>query len=131
MKKFIEPPIGIILTMPERWFEETGHTYDSALKTMMQCLNEEESEWLFLKKSLPTQDFLYVYIIWDRKIQLRANLSALERNKSYSWNDTPDGQAREFENKNWIVLCGPAVKAPHDIQMKGFQGFRYVTKELF
>jgi hypothetical protein len=130
--KLIEPPIGILLTMPRKWFEETGHTPKSCLQHMMFCLNSQENgEWLFLKTSLPTQDFQYVYIVFDGKVQLRANLSTLERNTSYHWCDTPDGKERVFENKNWIVLCGPAIKAPYDIPMKGFQGHRYLTKELF
>lgn len=129
--KQLQPPIGIILTMPLKWFEETGHTVETGLAAMMQCMNEDESEWMFLKKSLPTQDFLYVYVVFDGLIQIRANLSRIERNASYEWADKPDGSARAFENKNWIVLCGNAITPPHPISMKGFQGFRYVYETIF
>lgn len=131
MKTIQEPPIGIILTMPKQWFDETGHTPDTCLDAMMKCMNEEEETWLFLKHNLPVLDFLYVYVVFDKKVQLRCNLSHLERGKSYGWADTPDGKERLFFNKNWIVLCGPAVKAPYEIAMQGFQGFRYVYNEIF
>lgn len=100
MKKFTQRPIGIILTMPERWFEETGHTYEGALRHMAIVLNEwEDGTWYFLKKSLPTQDFLYVYIVWDRKVQVRCNLLQMLRNHSMSWCDTPDGKQRYLRIK--------------------------------
>jgi hypothetical protein len=130
--KLQEPPIGIILTMPVAFFKETGHTSQTLLDQFMRVLNEDDDGlWYFLKKSLPTQDFLYVYIVWDGRVQVRANLFKLERGTTYRFCDTPGGKWRTFENKNWIILCGPVVKAPKDIAMKGFQGFRYTSTELF
>lgn len=134
MKQLTEPPIGIIVTMPVAFFQETGWQSDDLLRQMMYYLNKEKNEngrWYFLKKLLPTKDFLYVYVVWDGKVQLRANLLQLERNKTHRFCDTPNGKWRTFPKKNWIVLCGPGVKAPYDIPMKGFQGFRYTTKQLF
>lgn len=131
MKHFTEPPIGILLTMPKVFFEETGHTSETLCRDFEAALNEEEDTWNFCKKNLPTKDFLYVYLVWEGKIQYRANLVGLERNISKSFIDTPDGQTRHFPGKNWIVMSGPAIKAPMDIPMKGFQGHRYVAKELF
>ncbi len=37
---------------------------------------------------------------------------------------------RELPSANWVILCGPLVKAPSEIKQRGFQGFRYCT-ELF
>lgn len=139
-QKSLGPPIGIILTMPVKFFEETGHNSETLGEQLEAYLNDPREDdnglWYFMKKSLPTQDFLYVYLLWDGKIQYRTNLVLKERNKTYSFYDYyqkegDQGEPRTFYNKNWIIIGGPAVKAPTEIQMKGFQGFRYVNKELW
>ncbi len=129
MKNILEPPIGIILTVPKRFFEETGYTYAAFEKDFMNVMDREDGIWNFLKKQLPTRDFLYVYLVFDGFVQLRCNLLDMQRNESKRFGD--NGKIRSFAKKNWIRLCGPAEKAPIDIPMKGFQGFRYVTKELW
>lgn len=37
---------------------------------------------------------------------------------------------KTFDATNWVVCQGPAVFAPHHIEMRGFQGFRY-TEMIF
>jgi hypothetical protein len=129
-KHLIEPSEGIILTMPVIFFEETGHTSKTLCKQFEEEFSNENGLWYFLKKNLPVQDFIYIYIVWDGKIQYRTNLASIERNKSYAFCDEPDGKVRRFENKNWIILCNPLIKAPYEIPMKGFQWHRY-TKKIF
>lgn len=119
---------GIILTMPVIFFEETGHTSETLCKSFEDEFKNEDGLWYFCKKNLPVKDFLYVYIVWEGKIQYRLNLAMLERNKTRAFKDTPTSKIRRFPNKNWIVLCGPLVKAPDDFPMKGFQGHRYTHK---
>lgn len=131
MKQFSEPPIGIILTMPEIWFEETGNTYEQLCQNFEYYLGLDDGVWYFKKKSLPIHDILYVYVIWDKKVQYRTNFGWRERNRTKRFSDGQSGEHRTFKNTNWIVLVGPAVKAPHEIPMRGFQGFKYVTKELW
>lgn len=121
-------PEGIALTMPIAFFEDRKMTYDEFRIEFETTLAQENGEWYFVKKNLPKFDVLFVYIIFDKKIQYRTNLVCFERNSTKSFADAPDQQIRTFEKKNWIILSGPAIKAPYDIPQKGFQGFRYTTK---
>ncbi len=123
------PPDAIILTLPVAFFENRkmdpkifGGLFEKFLS------RHDDGVWNYRKTTLPTHDVLYVYLIWDGKIQYRTNLVGYERNKSKTFIDSTDGKPRNFVNANWIILSGPAVKAPHDMPMKGFQGFRYSHK---
>lgn len=122
-----ELPIGIIVTLPKKFFEEQNH---SAYLKELQDVNNKDHVWYRVCKNLPVHDVLYVYTIIDNKLHHRAQFAGVERNKNYRFS-RPGGQWREFKNANAILTCGPVVMAPHDIKMKGFQGFRYVTTELF
>lgn len=121
-------PEGIAITMPVAFFQDRNMSYADFCKEFEQALASEDGYWNFICKNLPTQDVLYVYIIFDKHIQYRCNLVCYERNKTKEFADAPDGLVRRFENKNWILLSGPVVIAPDAIPQKGFQGFRYTTK---
>lgn len=127
MKIITEPPIGIIVTLPARFFEEQNH---AAYLKELQDVNEKDHVWYRVCKNLPIHDVAYVYTIIDNKIHHRANFAGVERNKCYRFS-RPDGGIKIFENANAILTCGPVVMAPHEIIMKGFQGFRYTTKMIF
>lgn len=121
------PPIGIIVTLPKRFFEEQNH---AAYLKELQDLNNHEQVWYRVCKNLPIHDVLYVYTIIDNYIHHRAQFAGLERNKEYRFS-RPDGKVKSFGNANAILTCGPVVMAPRQYYMKGFQGFRYVYKEIF
>ncbi|HET6991016.1 MAG TPA: hypothetical protein VFJ43_06815 [Bacteroidia bacterium] len=78
--------------------------------------------------NIPTIDVLWCYIVFNGMVQYRMNIVNFERNASKEFND--GGIIRVFNNKNWINLTGPVIKAPREIPWKGFQGFRY-TEMLF
>jgi hypothetical protein len=91
---------------------------------------DQNYTWLRVMKNLPVHDILYVYTVYDGKVQHRLNLVETWRNQTKRFM-RPGGGWRTFENSNGMVLGGPLVMAPYEIPMKGFQGFRYVFKELF
>lgn len=122
-----EVPEGIIVTLPKRFFEEYDHA--KYLWELQQMNERDDFVWYRAVKNLPKMDVLYVYVIIDNKVNHRTNLLQYERNKTYTF-PRPEGGRRTFENKNWILTCGPVVMAPEEIPMKGFQGFRY-THKLF
>lgn len=129
MKKTIEPPIGIIITHPLAFFKE----YDEKIYlSEMERMNDPDGDqvWYRVMKNLPTQEFLYIYTCFHGKIQHRTNLAGYVRNTTMTF-PRPEGGSRTFENANALILCGPFVKCPIDIPQKGFQGFRYVKKELW
>lgn len=128
MKKHIEPPIGIIITHPLAFFKE--YSLRKYLKEHERMNTDDTCVWYRVMKNLPTQDFLYIYSIYNGKVQHRTNFGGFIRNQTMTF-PRPEGGSRTFENANALILTGPYVKAPFDIPMKGFQGFRYVTKELF
>lgn len=121
------PPVAIIVTLPARFFQEQNH---AAYLKELQNVHEKDFVWYRVCKNLPKQDVLYVYTIIDNKIHHRANFAGIERNRNYRF-PRPGGQFREFKNANAILTCGPVIMAPYEIPMRGFQGFRYVIKEIF
>lgn len=125
MPAFNQPAEGIIVTLPARFFVEyTMERYKRDLENMSQ---DETFIWYRVMKNLPKQDFLYVYTIYEGKVQHRTNFAGLERNKTMTFS-RPEGGTRTFKNANAILLAGPVIMAPYDIPMKGFQGFRYTAK---
>lgn len=129
MKQLIqEPPIGIIFTHPERFFKE----YDEKIYNReMARMNVDDAQvWYRVMKNLPTQEFLYIYTVYHGRVQHRTNLFGYIRNTTMTF-PRPEGGSRTFENANALILCGPFVKCPIEIPWKGFQGFRYIYKELW
>lgn len=129
-KKIItQPPIGIIVTLPARFFEEySREKYEMNLKRMNHP--EEQGLWYRVMKNLPAHDVLYCYTVYGGLVQHRTNIAYMWRGETMHFN-RPEGGVRTFENCNGIVQCHPLVMAPRQIPMKGFQGFRYVYEEIF
>lgn len=127
---FEDIPEAIILTMPVAFFKDRNMSYHEFCKLFEETMSDEDSTWNFVKKNLPIHDVAFVYIVFDGFVQYRTNMVSYERNKTMEFYDAPDGKVRRFDNKNWIILSGPAIIAPYDIPMKGFQGHRY-SKKLF
>lgn len=127
MKTVQSKPDAIIVTMPARFFEEYG------MKNFLQDIENMNTIdgyiWYRVCKNLPKIQTQYCYWIIGGKIKYRMDLLRLERGHNYSFS-RPNGGHREFNNSNAVVLIGPVIKAPHDIPMKGFQGFRY-TELIF
>ena len=124
-----EPPIGIIVTLPMRFFEE--YDYRKYIREH-EAMNDPENDscWFRVMKNLPTWDVLYVYTCYGGRIRHRTNFGWLVRNEHLAFT-RPEGGIRDFGKANAVVMVGPYVKAPIRIQQKGFQGFRYVIKELW
>lgn len=125
------PPIAIILTLPVAFFTDRNMTVDEFIPLFRRHMQQDDALWYFKKKSLPVHEVAWVYIVFGGHVQFKTNLVGYERNRTYTFRDAKDQRNRTFENCNWIILCGPAIPAPYPIPMKGFQGFRYVTKELW
>lgn len=130
MKYLTEPPIGILLTMPVAFFEDRGWSVEDFEKYYERFMRNEEHIWNYRKKTLPVHDVLYCYLVFGGCVKFRSNIVGYERNVAKTFYDDPDLKPRNFSPSNWIILNGVA-RPPHPIPMKGFQGFRYVTKELW
>lgn len=121
-------PEGIALTLPTMFFEDRGMTPDKFKPYFERLMRQDDMLWNFKLTNLPLHDVAWVYLIFDRHIQYRLNFVQYERNKSKTFKDSTDSQVREFPNCNWVIMCGPPVKAPYEFPQKGFQGFRYTLK---
>lgn len=112
------------------FFEDRKMSVEQFKKVFERHMSMENSWWNFKLTNLPKLEVLYVYLVFDGKVQYRCNLMMYERHKSKSFKDSPDQKVRHFKNCNWVLFTGPVVKPKIDVPKKGFQGFRY-TEKLF
>ncbi len=117
--------------MPVAFFKDRRMTTDQFRKVFERYMRMEDGIWNYRLTNLPRHDVAHVYLVFDGGVQYKVNCVCYERNISKAFDDAPDGKVRDFPRANWVLLTGPAVRAPYDIPMKGFQGFRYVTNQLF
>lgn len=116
--------------MPVAFFKDRNMAQDAFGKNFERYMRHPDALWNFKKTQLPTSEVAWVYLVWSGLVQFRMNFVMYERNVTKTFTDSWDGKARTFPAQNWIILSGPAVKAPYEIPMKGFQGHRY-TKKIF
>lgn len=121
-------PEGIMITLPTMFFEDRGMDAESFTMMFYRFMKQEDSLWNFKLTNLPKHDVAWVYIVYDKQVQFRLNLVQYERGTTKEFKDAPDQKVRRFENCNWVIMCGPPVRPPHEWPQKGFQGFRYTTK---
>lgn len=119
---------GIALTLPVAFFEDRKMSTAQFKKTFERFMAKEDALWHFRLTNLPTREVAWIYLIFDKQFQYRANFVMYERNKAKAFKDAPDGIIREFPPTNWVIFTGPIVKAPCEMPQKGFQGFRYTLK---
>jgi hypothetical protein len=104
----VEPPDGIIITISAGMLKEKG--YRNWLRNFMNAMGNEGWTYWMRQGAKPKHEILYVYLCIGNRVRYRANFVGTE------------GPCE------WIILCGPVVKAPADYPMKGFRGFRYTQK---
>lgn len=125
--KKLEVPIGIIITMGMEVIAANGGVV-KFIRHLEGCLSSETNHWLHRSKGCPTHDIAIVYICILNKIRYKVFYGGYERGPTSVW--MLNGEERKID---WprMVLGGPFEKAPHDIPMRGQQGFRYVYEPLF
>lgn len=121
-------PDGIVLTLPVAFFQDRGTTIDQFKKMFERYMRREDAIWNFKLTNLPLHDIAYVYLVFDKHLQYRAQFVQYERGVAKSFYDAPDRRVRVFPPTNWVLFTGPVVKPPYEWPMKGFQGFRYSIK---
>ena len=117
----MEQDFSIMINIPKTWFD----TYDGGVKTylrvMMSIVDSGQSPWYNAISLIPKQKVVYCYIVFDGKVQLRANIAGFLKKGE---------KGNLLGNRNCCLLTGPVIKAPMKIEQKGFRGFRY-CKQLF
>lgn len=126
-----DKPIGLIMTFSMAMITEGGTTLREFLRAF-ERLNDDNACWLQKCRNKPKHEVLYCYIIIAGRVYYRANVSHWEPGGEINATNIlkPGGDILKI---SWprLVLTPPIVKAPEKIPMRGFQGFRYVTEEIF
>lgn len=119
---------SILINVPQGFFKEYPGGKEEYIRIMTGPVNEGETVWYNCISNVPLKPVVYCYLIFDGKVQFRANIMEFMRKTDMRFAD--GGKMRSFKDKNWAVLTGPIIKAPIDIPHRGMQGFRY-CKQLF
>lgn len=126
MAHLAEPPDGIIITISQGMLKEKG--LRNCLRNFLDAMGKEDwTYWMRQGAKPKLADYLlYVYLCIGGRVRYRAYFVEAVGPKEMTF---ADGNSPMYA-KVWIVMTGPVVRAPYDIPMKGFRGFRY-TKTLF
>jgi hypothetical protein len=128
MKKPIEPPDGIIITVSQSMIGPNG--YRHWLRNFLEAMADTEDDrfYWFRQGNRPKDDrsLRFVYLCIGGKIRYRVFYAGSEGERTMKFDNRED----ELHGKAWILTAGPVVRAPRVIKRQGFQGFRY-TQEIF
>jgi hypothetical protein len=145
IKKLGYLPEAIMINIPTGYF---NHLYDEldTTKTLSEWQNLREKAFRHFYESMgsqiePDRCFYHfistcpsadiephitsVYVCFRGFVQYKAILVKFMRNQPVMLPDY-----KHPEPRNWCVTTGPVIKAPSEISIKGFRGFRY-TEHLF
>lgn len=118
-----KPMDNIIITIPQRFIAYYGRR---RFYRAMIAMSSPDSfaVWHHGLPSMPTKDTLYCYLVLDGWVRFRLNVAGFG-NGPRLFDDTTNKICRDGGHGPYVELCGPLVKAPLQIAMKGFQGYRY------
>ncbi len=124
-----QPPIAI--TWGKEMIKEKGGLL-AFIRHFEMCMAREDDIWLHKCKNQPKHEILDVYVIVCNQVRYKllyagyeTEPAEIEVGDGHSWCST--------DIIHWprLLLAGPFEKAPTKIPYRGFQGFRYLDKELF
>lgn len=123
-------PDGIVITWSQDMIDLKGGLL-AFTRFFFAAMDDPESTWLQKCKNRPKYDgLLYVYIIYAGRVRYRLNYVMHAAGETIiNEPGAPESFSRSV--RVWwprVVMCGPIMKAPHVIKLRGFQGFRYCTK---
>lgn len=122
-----QQPDGIIVTWGQSMLTAGHGNLDAFRRIFEREMRAADGCWLQKCRNKPKHDVLFVYIIVANLVEYRANYAGYETGPMEGMR--PNGE-RVLVTWPRILLTGPMEKAPFEIPMRGFQGFRY-THKLF
>lgn len=122
----MEPPIGILLTMGAQVIN-ANDGLRPFITHFTQCL-DGGGFWLQKSRACPKADIAQVYIVLCNRVWARVFFGGYSQKPTTVW--MLNGEQRSFPWPH-MQLGGPVERAPTKIQMRGFQGFRYVYEPLW
>lgn len=120
---------AIVLTLGQDFMDKWYPGGRKALFEAIERCDDGEYQWMqFCGSGLPKVKCEFCYLVFDGKVKYRLTVEDYIANRTGEFDD--GGITRTFSNRNMVVMTGPVLKTPFDIDMKGFQGFRY-TEFIF
>lgn len=115
-------PTGIIVNTPKIFIAEVGDNY---LPMWFDGPMPDRGGMFYWKLSnRPRIDILHCYIVYNGFIRWRCNIAEFLPGQTMYFFSGPCGE-REVTGRAWMILTAPVIKAPQEIPMRGFRGFRY------
>lgn len=120
---------AILLTIGKKVFDIYPGGEKQVRKLLEGMNKTDRYHWCQLCGSgVPRIKVPYVYLVFNGKIQYRAEVKGYGKNVTQEFNDT--GITRIMRDCNLVYIQGPVIAAPYEIPFKGFQGIRY-TELIF
>lgn len=118
-------PEAIIKTIGKDVIRDIGGM-DTFIKSI-ESISEGGFVWFLKIGAVPKYEVLYCYLVVDNKIMYRANICKIQEIQEGASMvfPGPNGTNRIVKGRFWLMLTGPIIKPEEDIEMRGFQGFRY------
>lgn len=112
-------PTGIIRTLPTIYADDENVAMQRMNRSINRMLKgKREFIYIFLDQK-PKIDVLHLYVLVKGRILWRFKIiEYVVGGDTQSW----DGSRR---TPKWMAIVTDPVKPPHEIKMRGFQGFRY------
>lgn len=94
--------------------------YRNWLTNFLNAMTYEDWTYWMRLGAVPKYEVMYVYLCIGNRIRYRANFVMYHGPGEFTFTD-----GKRLYGRAWVVLCGPVARAPRDIPMRGFRGFRY------
>ncbi len=122
VKGLLSRPTGIIVSIPRIFIEEVGKPYvERAFEAHLSKYDGTVFYWKIANR--PRFDVLHCYIVFKNLIRWRCNIAGFSQGGPMTfWGLHGE---RTVEARAWMILSAPVVRAPLEIPMRGFRGFRY------
>lgn|SRR5262245_39453893 len=128
-ERFQKQPTSIVRTLPYHGVRKDKISQRSAYRQAAEgfrSLNKSDGNLVYIAMaSVPKIPVLNCYFVMRGRIRWRARIVGFEKGEPLEcW----DGVTRC--PRYWMLVAGPAERAPERIERRGGQGFRY-TEELW
>lgn len=115
-----EQPTGIIKCLPKPWMEQSGGI--EYIRSIKEDIDSGAALWHMSFPTLPRQEVLHLYVLFDGHIQFRVNIVEF---RPSTGKHMKLSYGNEFLAKYWAVCSGPMVFPKPPFPMTGFRGYRY------
>lgn len=128
MKRIIRPEAILVSMSRKNVIEWNGLEYLDRFFQLYYSnpkTDDDRTWWYKIGQHFPKFEPLFVYFVIHNQILWRFNFVKFHDMKDNPTTLFKGNSETLYTEGKYIVCCGPSIKAPSDIPLKGFQGFRY------